>query len=311
MAKINRQPKAINLSSLGNINTEINTGYILNNITDETTTIEETKNNEIIDNNIQNVELQTDNISNVIINKIKNLGINMKSENIKLEISDKKGDCLRLIQNVDNSYVDFKVQQEGILTIKPTNKTILIHSNNKIDTAIPLTLLNHPNITSENNLGVGLNFDIKNNINTIKTFGSISILGNNVTNNKETSKLNIDLINNGKINNNTLTLTSDGVLSIKRLVESSDIRIKENIKLTNIKESYNKIMKIKVKDYNYISDKKKKLYSGVIAQELKDIIPNAVNIESNNIYDDFHTVSTKEILYHIIAAIQYIELNKD
>lgn len=306
----NRQPKAIQLSSIGDINTEVsiplNPGYILNDIT-TTNVIQE---NDIKEDKIQNIELQTDNISNVVINKFKKLGINITDTNINLVINNNKGNCLRLSNNTDNTFVDFKVKNNGILTITPNDKTILISSTNKINTSNPLTLLNYPNITSENNLGVGLNFDLKNNIDTIKTFGSISILGDNVTNNKENGNLIIDLVNNGNLNKSVLSLTSNGILSITRLVESSDIRIKENINLTNIEDSYNKIMNIKVKNYNYINDSKKIKYNGVIAQELKKIIPNAVTIEQNKNYDDFHSISNTEILYHLIAAVQYLSLNK-
>jgi hypothetical protein len=318
MAKRNRQPKAIGLSSLGDINTNVilpsNPGYILNNIiADEPKEIQiEPKEIQIEPKEIQsdNIVLQTDNISNVVINKFKNLGINMTNSNIKLEINDNKGECLRLSNKIDNSFVDFNVKNNGILTITPKDKTILIHSDNKINIGIPLTLLNYPKIVSENNLGVGLNFDLKNNIDIIKTFGTINIIGDNVTNTKENSNLYIDLLNNGNINKKVLSLSSKGILQVTRLVEPSDERIKKDIILTDIKDSYNKIMKIKVKDYKYKDDTENKIYSGVIAQELKKIIPNAVNIDDNGVFKDFHTVSTREVLYHIIGAIQHIELQK-
>ena len=112
------------------------------------------------------------------------------------------------------------------------------------DTDFTLTLLNNPDIPAENNLGVGLSFDLKNNVDIIKTFGNISIVGKNTTTSKEDGNLSINLIKNGNINNNVLSLNSDGILSITRLVETSDLRLKENIKLTNLEDSYNKIMNI-------------------------------------------------------------------
>lgn len=288
MVRKNEKPKAINLSSIGNINIPIESkSYNISNEEDNT---------EI------NTDINTDDISNVIINKLNTMGLNMKSTNSKIIITDKKGDCLRLSNN--NNNVDMNVKNDGIFIIKPSSKTVLLNSSNEINISSPLSLLNCPNIKSENNIGVGLNYDLKTDNDDIKTFGTIDIIGKNITNKKETSDLHINLMRNGKMNK-ALSLTSDGVLSITRLVESSDEKLKENICLANLKDSYNKIMNIKVKDYNYKNDKNKKKYCGVIAQELQKIIPNAVNVDNNNI----HHVSTKELLYHIIGAIQYINNN--
>jgi hypothetical protein len=68
-----------------------------------------------------------------------------------------------------------------------------------------------------------------------------------------------------------------------------DIRIKENINTTDNKDILDKLNQIPIKEYNY---KDKKMYKGekvqgVIAQEVKEIIPEAVNIDKGflpNIY---------------------------
>ncbi len=56
---------------------------------------------------------------------------------------------------------------------------------------------------------------------------------------------------------------------------TSDIRLKENIKLSS--KGINDVMKIAVKDYNYKADESKKTETGFIAQELYEIYPQAVH----------------------------------
>lgn len=56
---------------------------------------------------------------------------------------------------------------------------------------------------------------------------------------------------------------------------TSDIRLKENIKLSS--KGINDVMKIAVKDYNYKADETKKTETGFIAQELYEIYPQAVH----------------------------------
>jgi hypothetical protein len=55
---------------------------------------------------------------------------------------------------------------------------------------------------------------------------------------------------------------------------TSDKRLKENI--TNTHYGLSTIMKLNVKDYNYISDNKKSLQTGLLAQDLYDVYPQAV-----------------------------------
>jgi hypothetical protein len=70
---------------------------------------------------------------------------------------------------------------------------------------------------------------------------------------------------------NVSTIGTSGQLSV-----SSDRRLKENI-ITYDEPSIEKIMKIKSSYYNWISDKSKKKELGFIAQEVEDIIPEAVD----------------------------------
>ena len=55
----------------------------------------------------------------------------------------------------------------------------------------------------------------------------------------------------------------------------SDKRLKKNIDIIDTKDCLDKIMKIDLKKYNMISDKFKSV--GVLAQEVKNVLPDIVN----------------------------------
>ena len=62
----------------------------------------------------------------------------------------------------------------------------------------------------------------------------------------------------------------------KGIWEPSDARIKTNVNDIDVFTSLNTVNSFKLKKYNYIEDNTEDI--GVIAQELKDILPNAVSI---------------------------------
>ena len=162
----------------------------------------------------------------------------------------------------------------------------------------PLELKRSTTLTPLNNIGVGINFKLEN-----ITFGSIDVSANNITNPNENGKLSFKLIKNGLLTESA-SINEIGELSCTRVIETSDIRLKENIIDTDLLDSFNKIKKIKIKDYNFIGDNR--IIKGIIAQELKEIIPNAVYIINSNNYTDLHKISNTELLNHLIATVQYI-----
>lgn len=48
-----------------------------------------------------------------------------------------------------------------------------------------------------------------------------------------------------------------------------------------------------------------------MAQELREIIPEAVHVFKNSIYDDFHAVENKELISYMIQSIQYLKEEND
>jgi hypothetical protein len=298
MVNANRRPTALNINqqlSIETANTEI--PIIKNDKIEET--IEET--NKSVDNlpneppaDILLLNVENDNILNNIIGKMKDNGISM-GEN-----------CLRITNSTNiSSYTDITVSKNGTLYVQPISNTYMVGRNKLNNTVYPLVLSNDPQIMAENQLGVGISFELKNNKKENKSFGSISVVGNNVTSGKESSQLNINLINEGKTKEDIMTLNSKGVLRVTRVVESSDFRIKKNIKMTNLEDSYNKIKSLTMRDYEYKGGNI--THCGVIAQELKEVIPNSVYVEKKDDINDFHSISTNEILFHLLAAFQYLD----
>jgi hypothetical protein len=96
------------------------------------------------------------------------------------------------------------------------------------------------------------------------------------------------------------------------MVETSDIRTKENINDTMSIDSLMKILQVNVKTYNYKKDADKRHCIGVIAQEIKEIIPESVIVSKNDDFDDFMQVSYTSLVPHLINSIKVLndELNK-
>lgn len=227
------------------------------------------------------------------------VGIGTSVPSKQLEISNVDGDCMRLSNNI--FYTDFKVTNGGNLLI--TNNTTYFQALDESNTiSRPLTILKK---ASNQNIdtGIGINY----NINDI-TFGSIDI--SSESNIDNTGFLKINLINKG-VMNNILSLNSYGTLRVQNVTEVSDIRVKENINTANIKNLYNQIMNITIKEYNYKNNPKQKSI-GIIAQELSKIIPDAVDIYEHNNIKDFHSIKTKEVLNTLIGAFQHLahQINK-
>ena len=189
----------------------------------------------------------------------------------------------------------------GVLTELQISTT---DSNNTV--LYPMTITRTTNTAAAIGAGVGVNFNLKNILGNNITYGTIEVNSANVSASTEAGKFIIRLLNNGVMNVN-YTFDNLGLFTAAASVsEGSDIRIKENIVNASKVDSYNKIMQINVKDYTLKKDRDKKIHRGIIAQELKTIIPNAVHICEMDEYNDFHSVENREIMYHLIQAVQYL-----
>ena len=82
----------------------------------------------------------------------------------------------------------------------------------------------------------------------------------------------------------------------------SDKRLKENIKLS--KYSLKDLRRINVYEYNFKDDGTKAPKIGVLAQELKEIIPQAVTI---NPYNGFLSVNSSWIIYTMVNSVKELD----
>lgn len=260
------------------------------------------------------------NINNIITTGY--AGINTVGGTYGLEVNQSSGQCLRLT-NDDNtgsptSKCDFQVTATGSLTIIPAgaNPSVNISANvNAVSVSVskqniandtvdfPITCTMLPASIPENGLGVGIDFNTLNDDNTIFSLGTLEYYSEDISAGAEYSGVRIRVSNNDNFLT-AMTLDSSGVLSCTSLIETSDIRTKENIKETIIDDSVAKILKLDAKTYNYIKDSKKVNHTGFIAQEVKEIFPSVVVISENDDFEDLHQIHYTELIPHLVNCIK-------
>ena len=105
-----------------------------------------------------------------------------------------------------------------------------------------------------------------------------------------------------QISNEAIAITapmySTSSISATGFTNTSDIRMKENIKELNNKFI---IDDIKVYSFNFKNDKSNRLHYGVIAQELQEIAPELVSSDRNN--EHYLSVNYIELIPHLINKI--------
>jgi hypothetical protein len=225
----------------------------------------------------------------------KSLNLNMNSPFYAFTIQNTTGRCLKLKN--DEFFTTFDITEEGIFTIYNDNNTIEILSNSNSGIIFPLQL------TTENNLintGVGIKFNTYNDINIKRNMSSIETIITNNENNNENSIIKFNNMNNGNLLN-TVTIRNDGYIICNTLMELSDKRKKKIINESNSDDSLEKINSIKTYDFIYKDDQKKIIHKGIMAQELHEIIPSAVDI--NSIHGEY-TVSNKELIGYLIDCVK-------
>ena len=103
-------------------------------------------------------------------------------------------------------------------------------------------------------------------INNPDTDGFIRLSNNNLSR--------LDATNSGVDVYGFFTTTNNadigGNLTCVALTETSDSKLKENIKEVNTKECYKTVKYIKPKTYNFINDENKKSHIGFVADDIKD-----------------------------------------
>ena len=101
------------------------------------------------------------------------------------------------------------------------------------------------------------------------------------------------------------SITTPGGVSVSYNT-TSDKRLKENLK--EISFGLESVKKLKLYDYNYISDKSKTIYSGFLAQELYDIFPQAVTKGGDDVKTEPWMVDYSKLVPVLTKAIQELLL---
>jgi hypothetical protein len=149
-------------------------------------------------------------------------------------------------------------------------------------------------------------------------FGNQAELGFQwISDNAQTNKLSLGLygvhvmyiLSKGNVgigtDNPVSKLEVNGTITSKGCDGVSDMRLKENIH--DLSNSLEKICAIRGVEYNWKADEVKKIHIGVIAQEVKESIPEAVNTDNEEQY----SVNYNAIIGHLIEAVKTLKQEVD
>ena len=166
----------------------------------------------------------------------------------------------------------------------------------------PLAITRTTSSLPANGLGVGMTFNVENSANANVNFGSLEVSALDVTSGSEGGQMVVRLMTGGSLVE-AMRLDANNLYTTE-LFETSDRRVKENFQEVNLEDTHTKIMSLKLTDYNYIGQEK--THRGLIAQEVREVIPAAVEVGPRGDIDDFHTVSNREITNHLVGSVQYL-----
>ncbi len=151
--------------------------------------------------------------------------------------------------------------------------------------------------------------------------GNLSITGNSTFSGNNISSGNIAAryFNNGQtiIQNNTASFIdvcakfNGSIWVTSWIASSSDSRIKKNINDINDNSALLKILAIEPKTYNYIDNIEKgsnNVY-GFIAQQIKEVIPEAINLQKSLIPNIFSTYDCSSNIINITSNIENLKVN--
>jgi hypothetical protein len=166
----------------------------------------------------------------------------------------------------------------------------------------PLVISRTTSATPANGLGVGISFVVENAANSQVELGNANVVASSVTAGSEGAQYVINLMNNGSLTE-AMRLDANNLYTTQ-LYETSDRRVKENFNMVNLQETHDRVMNLKLVDYNYKGQQR--THRGLIAQEVIEVIPAAVDVQARGDIADFHSVSTREVTNHLIGSVQFL-----
>jgi hypothetical protein len=226
---------------------------------------------------------------------LRSLTMDMDSDRYSLNIKNRTGKCLQFTN--DSLFSTFTLEDSGVLAFRNSGECIDISSSlNESNIQYPLQLTSDNRI---NNSGVGIKFNTYNSVNIKRNMSSIETIILSNENNMENSIIKFNNMKDGELLN-TVTIRNDGYIICNTLLELSDKRKKNIIRKSDQAMSLEKLKKVNIYDFSYVDDEKKIEHKGVMAQELYEIIPSAVNVGED------YTVSNKDIMGYLIDSIKYL-----
>ena len=104
------------------------------------------------------------------------------------------------------------------------------------------------------------------------------------------------------------TLEADTEVIAPEFTATCDIRVKENIRDMDTSKCLERISNLGLHTYTYKNsfNKSKDTLYGLIAQEVEDVIPEAIKVKKYKGIDDFKTISQNTIMSNLIGAIQQL-----
>jgi hypothetical protein len=177
-------------------------------------------------------------------------------------------------------------------------------------TVSSLSIITIPTTAAAAGIGAGVEFDLVSDEGNVFSAGFVNCVSSSVVDGSEKAFFEFQLINSGSLDT-IMTVSNAGVLTATTFVETSDRRVKENILAVPEQESLDKLMQLNIKSYNYTFDSEKKPHTGVIAQEIAEVLPEVVQVEKKGTIDDFHSVHYAGLVPHLINAVKQLKKELD
>jgi hypothetical protein len=261
----------------------------LNFVNVETAGVAQSNRCAVLDNTKSIYGINTMGLDHLEINKT--FTMNMNTDFYSLRINNSTGKCLQL--NNDSLLTTFTLSEDGIMYIKTNGESVDILCNSVNNT------ISYPLQLTSADMGIGIKFNTFNNMNIKRNVSSIETVIISNENNMENSIIKFNNMKNGDLLN-TVTIRNDGYIICNTIMELSDARRKRILNKSSSEDSLDKINKLRIYDYVYKDDSTNTSHKGVMAQELREVIPSAVNVNEE------YTVSNKELIGYLIDAIKHL-----
>jgi hypothetical protein len=214
------------------------------------------------------------------------------------------------------SYLNNNTNVNGTLRIDNTNKFSLNGTGN-VEIDAPGVIGGRFFINSSGNIGIGTTTSLLSRLNVNGNLAVSGVLTASGTSSSGT--IAARYFNNGAILTQSNTASFNDVCGkfngsiwvTSWIASSSDSRIKNNINNINDNNALIKILAIEPKTYNYIDiiEKGSNIVYGFIAQQIKEVIPEAVNIQKSVIPNIYSTHECSNNIINITSNIENLKVN--